>query len=351
MNERSQFMSNGDNSSRRGQRPARSVSTQATLPAPAILAAALTPFVRGTEEVDFDVLATEFDWLVANGAGAVVVGGVETQEYQVLEGARREELIDRSLAALNGRCPAIVGVSHPSPARSRALAGAAARAGARAVMVLVGLKPWGAPPTPDEVMAQVVGVGDAGGLPVVVYTNPRLGVDLPVDVMADLATLPEVCAFKETSRDIAKIGRLLAEVDDASGARVYTTMEALLFTLLMGGPGAMMPPPAVGVGAAVVAAVAAGDTKRAVELQRLFATFPGRWMHLGLTPVMKAAMRLSGVDVGGPLAPYQTLGDDDVAAMAEVLAGGLGIGGEERRGPTVMSGTVGAETVADPEGA
>lgn len=290
------------------------------LPAPAILAAVLTPFVPGTEDLDGAVLQAEVDWLMANGAGAVVVGGVETQEYQVFEGTRRHELVDRTLQAVGGRLPTIVGVTHPSPSRARELAATAAQSGATAVMTLVGLKPWGAPPTGREVADQVVAAADASGLPVVVYCNPRMGVDLSVDAMAALAALPEVCAFKETSRDIGKIGRLLADIDRPGAARVYTTMEALLTTLLMGGPGAMMPPPAVAVGAAIVAAVGAGEIGRAADLQRTFSTFPARWMHLGLTPVMKAAMRLAGIDVGAPLAPFEALGEGDVVAMAAVLA-------------------------------
>lgn len=330
------------------------------LPAPGILAAVLTPFRPGTEDLDVDVLRAEVDWVVDHGAAAVVVAGVETQEYQVFEGERRQDLVDRTLQAVAGRCPTIVGVTHPSPVRARRLATAAAQSGATAVMTLVGLKPWGAPPTHAEVVAQVAAVADASGLPVVVYCNPRLGVDLSVDAMVALAGRPEVCAFKETSRDMGKIGRLLAEIDRAGSARVYTTMEALLITLLLGGPGAMMPPPAVAVGVAMVDAVAAGDIGRAADLQRVFSAFPGPWMHLGLAPVMKAAMAVAGLDVGAPLAPYQQLGTDDVAAMTAVLAaaglvpGRAPTGGPDRRQDGVAApagATVGVGPLADGGGA
>jgi hypothetical protein len=82
----------------------------------------------------------------------------------------------------------------------------------------------------------------------------------------------------------------------------------------------MMPPPAVAVGAAIVDAVTAGDVGRAADLQRVFSAFHGPWMHLGLTPVMKAAMAAVGLDLGAPLAPYRELDPGDVAAMTAVLA-------------------------------
>lgn len=321
------------------------------LPAPGILAAVLTPFRSGTEDLDGHQLDSEVDWLVDHGASALVVAGVETQEYQVFEGGRRRELVERTLHAVGRRRPTIVGVTHPSPQRSRELAAGAARSGATAVMVLVGLKPWGAPPTPAEVRAQVSTVADSSGLPVVVYCNPRMGVDLPVEVMADLAELPEVCAFKETSRDIGKIGRLLSEVDGTGAARVYTTMEALLISLLLGGPGAMMPPPAVAIGAAIIDAVAVGNIARATELQRVLTVFPGRWMQLGLTPVMKAAMTAVGVDVGTPIAPYAQLAPDAVAAITEVLAAaGFGPNVMESKGVAAASVTVGTARHGDPGG-
>ena len=287
---------------------------------PGILAAALTPFLAGTEKVDYDTLARELDWLVDNGSAAAVIGGVETQEYQVLEGEDREELIERSISTVDHRVATVVGVSHPSHGRSLALCEVAASSGADAVMVLVGLKPWGAPPTHDEVVRQVSAVAEVSGLPVVVYNNPRMGVDLSVEAMRELAGIEGVAAFKETSRDMGKLGRLLAEVDSEGQARVFTTMEALLFTLMMGGPGAMMPPPAVAIGSAIVDAYTSGDFAKACELQKIFATFPARWMRLGLTPVMKAAMGQTGIDVGAPLAPYESLGSGEVKALAALLA-------------------------------
>lgn len=75
-------------------------------------------------------------------------------------------------------------------------------------------------------------------------------------------------------------------------------MQPLLSTLLLGGSGAMMPPPATRVAARVVAAVRAGDLRRAAREQQAFASFPGLWARYGLTPLMKRALAHCGIELG-----------------------------------------------------
>jgi 4-hydroxy-tetrahydrodipicolinate synthase len=156
-------------------------------------------------------------------------------------------------------------------------------------------------------------------LPIVVYINPGPGVDLPIPACIEVSKLPSVRYFKESSRDLRRVGRLIEEIDRAGHARYFTTMEMLLITLLLGGPGATMPPPAVKLAEELCAAYAAGDIARAAEIQRKFTIFPARWIQYGLTPLMKAAMQHVGVDQGEPLPPYEGLSAADRAAVLAEL--------------------------------
>lgn len=162
-------------------------------------------------------------------------------------------------------------------------------------------------------------VGAASPLPVVAYHNAATGADPDIEAWVRLAELPVVHAFKESSRDVAKIMRLIEEVDRPGHAAYLTTMQPLLTTLLMGGSGATMPPPATRIGARVIRAFDDGDLAAATRWQRVFSTFPGRWSHYGLAPVMKAAMRHTGVDIGVPVAPFGRLSDDDDRALRTFL--------------------------------
>jgi 4-hydroxy-tetrahydrodipicolinate synthase len=134
-----------------------------------------------------------------------------------------------------------------------------------------------------------------------------------------LSQLPKVQYIKESSRDLARVSRLIVEIDHAGHARYFTTMQMLLSTLQLGGSGATMPPPAAEIANKIVQAFTEGDYAKAAELQLQFALFPSRWMHRGLTPTMKAAMRLIGMDVGDPYPPYARLDDKETAALAAFL--------------------------------
>jgi 4-hydroxy-tetrahydrodipicolinate synthase len=96
-------------------------------------------------------------------------------------------------------------------------------------------------------------------------------------------------------------------------------MQPLLTTLMMGGSGATMPPPGTRIGARVVRAFRKGDLAEATRWQRVYSTFPGKWGAYGLPPVMKAAMRLFGVDLGDPAPPYHPVNPWDLQEIGTFL--------------------------------
>ncbi len=286
---------------------------------PGIIAAALTPFAADGR-LDEGALEREIDYIVEEcGAAAVSIGAVETAEYTVLGPEERRGLIRRGVAAVRGRSPVIVGVSHPYLPTVYELIELAEEVGADTVQALAPQRPWGGAPSTREVIGYYEAIGRRTRLPVVVYLNPGPGADLPIPTCVELAKLECVRYFKESSRDLRRVGRLIEEIDRAEHARYFTTMEMLLVTLMLGGPGATMPPPAVRLAEELCAAFARGDYAGAATLQHKFSLFPARWIQYGLTPLMKAAMRHVGVDVGEPAAPYEGLSAADRAAVEAEL--------------------------------
>jgi 4-hydroxy-tetrahydrodipicolinate synthase len=96
-------------------------------------------------------------------------------------------------------------------------------------------------------------------------------------------------------------------------------MQMLLITLQLGGSGATMPPPAAALAAKIVQAFMAGDMAEAARVQGQFALFPARWMPHGLTPTMKAAMKLIGRGIGDPYPPFPPIGGVDLAQLETFL--------------------------------
>ncbi len=287
-------------------------------PLTGIIGACLTPF-REDGSVDGDALERELEFMVGH-CNAISILGAEISEYGLLSQQDRRAWLKRGLELVAGRRPVLAGASGQVVDDVVELAEFAATAGADYAQVLVPRRPWGQEPTGEEVLAFFEAVAKRSPLPIVVYLNPQTGADPPPRVLVELSRLDRIAAFKESSRDMGKIGRLIEEIDVAGNARYFTTMEPLLATLVQGGPGAMMPAPATVIGAEVVSAFRAGDLERAAAAQRRFAVFPTRWRAYGLTPVMKSALEHLGIGRAATVAPFAQVSADDHHAIGEFLA-------------------------------
>jgi 4-hydroxy-tetrahydrodipicolinate synthase len=289
------------------------------LETPGLIVAPLTPFTPGLD-VDEPALRREIDYVVRDcRATMVVAAGVETQEYTYLSLEQRKALIRHTIECVDGRAPVMVGISHPSFKTAIELAHFAESGGAAAVQLLAPLRPFAGPPTRADLIAYFEALARETSLPITLYLNPGPGADVSIPDTIALAQLPSVQLIKESSRDLARVSRLIVEIERAGHARYFTTMQMLLATLELGGSGATMPPPASEIARHIIDAFVAKDHERAAALQLQFALFPSKWMHRGLAPVMKAAMDLIGVPVGDPYPPYASLSDDEVVALAAVL--------------------------------
>ncbi len=284
-----------------------------------LVVAPLTPFT-GDLKIDAVALKREIDYVIGDcGATMVVAAGVEAQEYTYLGLEQRKELIRLTLECVAGRRPVMVGISHPSYQTAIELAHFAHGLGAHAVQMLAPLRPFGGPPTERDLVAYFEAVANASPLPMTLYLNSGPGADVSIPATIAIARIDKVHYIKESSRDLARVSRLIVEIDHAGHARYFTTMQMLLATLELGGSGATMPPPGAEIARQVMDAFAAGDYRRAAQIQLQFALFPSRWMHRGLTATMKTAMRLIGVPVGELYPPYVSLDAGETAALADYL--------------------------------
>jgi len=290
-----------------------------TVQTPGLIVAPLTPFTADLK-VDDTGLARQIDYVVKDcRATMVVAAGVETQEYTYLSLAERKDLIRRTIELTDKRVPVMVGISHPSFKTAVELAHDAERWGAAAVQLLAPLRPFAGPPTQADLIAYFEAIGRETRLPITLYLNPGPGADVSIPDTIALAKLPQVQLIKESSRDLARVSRLIVEIDRAGHARYFTTMQMLLASIQLGGSGATMPPPGSEIARAVIDAFVAKDYERAADIQRQFALFPAKWMHRGLAPAMKAAMNLIGIPAGDPYPPYAPLSRDELAAMEATL--------------------------------
>lgn len=286
---------------------------------PGLIVPPLTPFTADLK-VDEKALEAGVNYVVEDcNASMVIAAGVEAQEYHYLTLEERKSLIAKTVDYVNGRCPVAVGISHPSFKIAVELAHYAEKIGAEAVQLLAPLRPFGGEPTQSELLAYFEAVSRESHLPMVLYLNPGPGANVSIPATIALSKLERVKYVKESSRDLSRVSRLIAEVELNGHAKYFTTMQMLLITLQLGGSGVTLPPPAAKLANKVIQAYLSGDMQEAARLQLQFALFPSRWMHNGLTPVMKAAMNILGIPAGDPYPPYPPISGEEHHALVEYL--------------------------------
>lgn len=265
----------------------------------------LTPFTEDLK-VDYPALRRIVDYVVEDcDASLVIAAGVEAQEYQYLDFESRKELIARTIEFVDGRRPVVVGVSHPSFRTAIELANFAEEKGAAAHQLLAPNRPTGGSIKTSELVAYYQSVLRETSLPMMLYLNAGPGSDLSIPDTIEIARMDRIDYVKESSRDLARVSRLIAEIEHAGHARYLTTMQMYFATLSLGGSGVTLPPPAAAIVRRITEAFVAGDLAEAARLQRQFTLFPARWMPFGLAAVMKAALNHLGIPAGDPYPPYE----------------------------------------------
>jgi 4-hydroxy-tetrahydrodipicolinate synthase len=292
---------------------------ETTMKLPGLIVPPLTPFTADLK-VDEKALQEGVNYVVEDcHAATVIAAGVEAQEYHYLTMDERKNLIAKTVEYVDGRCPVAVGISHPSFKIAVEMAHYAEKIGAQAVQLLAPLRSFGGEPTQAELIAYFEAVSRESHLPMVLYLNPGPGANVSVPATIALSQLERVKYVKESSRDLSRVSRLISEIELNGHAKYFTTMQMLLITLQLGGSGVTLPPPAAMLANKVIEAFVTGDMKEAARLQLQFALFPARWMHNGLTPTMKAAMKILGVSAGDPYPPYPPIGGEELKALAAYL--------------------------------
>ena len=282
---------------------------------PGLIVPPLTPFTADLK-VDEKALQDGVNYVVEDcNAAMVIAAGVEAQEYHYLTMEERKNLIAKTLEYVDGRSPVAVGISHPSFKIAIELAHYAEKIGAEAVQLLAPLRPFGGEPTQGELIAYFEAVSRESHLPMVLYLNPGPGANVSIPATIELSQLERVKYVKESSRDLSRVSRLISEIELSGRAKYFTTMQMLLITLQLGGSGITLPPPAAMLANKVIKAFVAGDMQEAARLQLQFALFPARWMHNGLTPTMKAAMKILNIPAGDPYPPFPPIKGEELKAL------------------------------------
>ncbi|CAL9325191.1 5-dehydro-4-deoxyglucarate dehydratase [Streptomyces sp. SudanB182_2057] len=291
----------------------------------------VTPFTEDGS-IDAAKLSDHLRAGIESGAGGVFVA-CGTGEFHALDLAEFASVVRTAVRVTAGRVPVFAGAGGPLPL-ARQHARAAEEAGADGLLLM---PPYLVAGPPAGLVAYVREVHAAASLPVIVYQRGTARFDVPSAV--EVARLPRVVGLKDGTGDLDLLARIVTAVraDPATGGRDFQ-----FFNGMPTAEGTQLAYRGIGVdlyssaafcfapetALAFQRALATGDDELA---QRLLAGFfhplialrervPGYAVAL-----VKAAVRLRGLDVGGVRPPLTDPTPGHLAELEEIIERGAAI--------------------------
>jgi len=269
-----------------------------------ILTAMVTPFGDGGE-VDEDAFVALARYLLEEGGSDGLVVAGTTGEGSTLDDEEKCRLWELAVAEA-GDAPVIAGTGSNDTRHSVELTERASGLGVDAVLVVC---PYYNKPNRRGLVAHFRAVASATDRPVVLYNIPqRCAIDMPNDLLAELAQIDNVVAVKQARyEDLAPIEGLdlLAGNDDM-----------LADVLDLGGSGGIL----------VASHLVGREMRRMIDepenRREIQTSLRDVYQALSVAPAamsVKGALNILGRDAGRPRLPYVELSEDE----REVVRGAL----------------------------
>ena len=152
--------------------------------------------------LDLHALAAFTDWQIRQGIHGLIPLG-STGEFLSLSEDERIAVAETVIRTSAGRVPVLIGTGAEDTREAVRLSRQAERLGADGVMII---PPFYATPTDTELVHHYHTIGDAIGLPIMVYNNPATSnVDLKPALVARIAAIENCLYIKESTLDVTRV--------------------------------------------------------------------------------------------------------------------------------------------------
>ncbi|HEX2297627.1 MAG TPA: 4-hydroxy-tetrahydrodipicolinate synthase [Pseudonocardiaceae bacterium] len=279
-----------------------------------VLTAMVTPFTADGQ-LDLDAAQKLAHQLVERGCDGLVVNGT-TGESPTTSDTEKAALVRAVVQAVGDRAAVVAGAGTYDTAHSVELAQQAAQAGAHGLLVVT---PYYSRPPQSGLIAHFTVVADATGLPVMLYDiPPRSIVPIALETLYQLAEHPRIVAVKDAKGDLGGGAEVIATTELAyyCGDDVlnlpWLSVGAVGFVSVIGNivPDRLR---------AMITAFEAGEVAVAREIHASTLALIRTFFMAGGVAFGKAALRLTGLEVGDPRLPQVAADPDQVTAIAAAL--------------------------------
>lgn len=284
-----------------------------------VLTAMATPFAAdGSLDVDTAVRLAAH--LVDAGCDGLVVSGT-TGESPTTTDAEKLTLLREVLAAVGDRARIIAGAGTNDTAHSIKLARECQDAGAHGLLVVT---PYYSRPSQAGLVAHFTAVADAVSVPVILYDiPPRSIIPIAFETLHTLAAHPNIVAVKDAKGDLHGGAQTIAGTELA-----YYSGDDLLNLpwLSVGAIGyiSVISHFAAGPLREMLAAHNTGDVETARKINAQISPLNDAARRLGGVVMVKAGLKLQGIDIGDPRLPHVAADPDQLEVLAaEMRAAGV----------------------------
>ncbi|MHC1588454.1 MAG: 4-hydroxy-tetrahydrodipicolinate synthase [Methermicoccaceae archaeon] len=280
--------------------------------------ALITPFTKD-DRVDVKGLKANISHVIEGGVSSIVPCGT-TGESATLSFEEHKEVIQ--VAVEHSTVPVIAGTGSNNTKEAVELTSFAADVGAHAALVIT---PYYNKPNPKGIIEHYETIMDACDIPIVLYNiKSRTGLNIPPELMAELASYPAIIGVKEASGDLNQISRIIEMTQDEDFFVISGDDAMTLPIMALGGIGviSVVANIAPSMVSALTQSMLKGDYAEARRLHYTLAPLV-RAMFLETNPIpVKKACELMGLAAGHlrlPLAELSPENEDILRRQMESL--------------------------------
>jgi 4-hydroxy-tetrahydrodipicolinate synthase len=276
-----------------------------------VLTAMVTPF-SPDGSVDLDAAERLAAHLIDSGCDGLVLSGT-TGESPTTTDDEKLALLRTVLETVGDRARVIAGTGSYDTAHSVVLSRACEAAGAHGLLVVT---PYYSRPPQAGLLAHFSAIADAVSIPVLLYDiPPRSVVPIEFDTIRQLAAHPNIVGVKDAKGDLAGGAEIIA----STGLAYYSGDDPLnLPWLAMGATGfiSVISHLAAAQLRELLSAFDSGDVATARKISVSLTPLYAAMRRLGGVTMVKAGLRLQGIDVGDPRLPQVPATSDQIEALA-----------------------------------
>ena len=282
-----------------------------------ILTAMVTPFTENGD-VDYELAIKLSNYLFENGSDGIVLCGT-TGESPTLSWAEQHDLFIAVKGSLDASCKVIVGTGSNCTSEAVEATKKAYDYGADGAL---GVVPYYNKPPQEGLYKHFSSIAkSAKDLPLMLYNIPgRTGCNLLPDTVKKLMDFSNILSIKAASGRIEEVTELRAIC--GSELSVYSGDDSLLLPMLSVGAVGVVSVASHLVGLQLkemIHSFQSGKVSNALAIhEKLQPLFKALFMTTNPIPI-KAALELSGWDVGNPRSPLSPLNNDMKKQLSFIL--------------------------------